>query len=45
MTVNVRLSVPVVLPGLRSPFEVSDHASTSVEDEPLPPSQRQGEPL
>ena len=45
VTVNVRLSVPVVLPGLRSPFEVSDHASTSVEDEPLPPSQRQDEPL
>ena len=36
VTVNVRLAVPVVLPGLKSPFEVSDHASTSVEDEPLP---------
>jgi hypothetical protein len=29
-----------VLPGLGSPFKVSDHASTSVEDEPLPPSQQ-----
>jgi hypothetical protein len=35
----VRLVVPVVLPGLQSPFKVSDHASTSVEDEELPPSQ------
>jgi hypothetical protein len=39
VTVNVRLKVPVVLPGLGSPFTVSDHASTSVEDEELPPSQ------
>ena len=39
VTVNVRLNVPVVLPGLSSPFKVSDHASTSVEDEPLPDSQ------
>ena len=36
---NVRLTVPVVLPGLNSPFKVSDHASTSVEEDPLPPSQ------
>ena len=34
-----RACVPVVLPGLNSPFKVSDHASTSVEDEPLPDSQ------
>jgi pilus assembly protein CpaE len=39
VTVNVRLVVPVVLPGLGSPFKVSDRASTSVEDDPLPPSQ------
>jgi pilus assembly protein CpaE len=39
VTVNVRLIVPVVLPGLKSPFKVSDHASTSVEDAPLPESQ------
>jgi len=39
VTVNVKLTVPVVLPGLKSPFKVSDHASTSVEDEELPPSQ------
>jgi pilus assembly protein CpaE len=40
VTVNVKLVVPVVLPGLGSPFKVSDHASTSVEEEPLPPSQQ-----
>jgi pilus assembly protein CpaE len=39
VTVNVRLKVPVVLPGFNSPLTVSDHASTSVEDEPLPDSQ------
>jgi len=39
VTVNVRLVVPVVLPGLGSPFKVSDRASTSVEDAPLPDSQ------
>jgi pilus assembly protein CpaE len=39
VTVNVRLDVPIVLPGLDSPWKVSDHASTSVEDEPLPDSQ------
>jgi pilus assembly protein CpaE len=39
VTVNVRLKVPVVVPGLGSPFTVADHASTSVEDEPLPDSQ------
>ena len=35
----MRLNVPVVLPGLKSGFKVSDHASTSVEDAPLPDSQ------
>jgi pilus assembly protein CpaE len=39
VTVNVRLKVPIVLPGLASPWTVSDHSSTSIEDEPLPPSQ------
>jgi hypothetical protein len=33
-----------VLPGLKSPFEISDHASTSVEDDPLPPSQTKSTP-
>jgi len=37
--VNVRLNVPIVLPGLASPFKISDHATTSIEDAPLPPSQ------
>ncbi len=44
VTVNVKLVVPAVLPGLRSPFKVSDHASTSVEDDPLPPSQTKSTP-
>ena len=44
VTVNVKLVVPAVLPGLRSPFKVSDHASTSVEDDPLPPSQTKATP-
>jgi pilus assembly protein CpaE len=39
VTVHVRLAVPIVLPGLRSPFHVGSHASTSVESEELPPSQ------
>jgi pilus assembly protein CpaE len=39
VTVNVRLVVPIVLPGIGSPWKVTDHASTSIEDEPLPPSQ------
>ena len=38
------LKVPIVLPGLNSPWTVSDHASTSVEDEPLPPSQTDDDP-
>ncbi len=40
VTVRVALRVPVVLPGLRSPFEISSQAATSVEDEALPASQR-----
>lgn len=39
VTVNVRLDVPLVFPGLSSPLKISDHSSTSIEDEPLPPSQ------
>jgi pilus assembly protein CpaE len=39
VTVNVALKVPIVLPGLASPWTVTDHSSTSVEDAPLPPSQ------
>ena len=39
VTVKVRLAVPIVLPGLRSPFHVGSDASTSVESEDLPPSQ------
>ena len=44
VTVNVRLTVPIVFPGIGSPWRVSDHASTSIEDEPLPPSQTKDEP-
>ena len=39
VTVKVRLAVPIVLPGLRSPFHIGSDASTSVESEDLPPSQ------
>jgi pilus assembly protein CpaE len=39
VTVKVRLAVPIVLPGLRSPFRIGSDASTSVESEALPPSQ------
>jgi pilus assembly protein CpaE len=38
-TVAVRLKVPVVLPGLKSPFAIGSRAATAVEDEELPPSQ------
>lgn len=40
VTVRVRLAVPMVLPGVRSPFEITSDAATSVEDEDLPESQR-----
>lgn len=40
VTVRVTLDVPVVLPGLGSPFEITSDAATSVEDEALPDSQR-----
>ena len=38
-TVAVRLKVPVVLPGLKSPFTIGSRAATAIEDEELPPSQ------
>jgi pilus assembly protein CpaE len=38
-TVAVRLKVPVVLPGVKSPFEIGSRAATAIEDEELPPSQ------
>ena len=45
VTVNVKLVVPVVLPGLGSPFKVSDHAATSVEDDAAArPSQTKSTP-
>jgi pilus assembly protein CpaE len=39
VTVRVRLRVPVVLPGLKSPFRIGSQADTSVESAPLPPRQ------
>jgi hypothetical protein len=33
-----------VLPGLNSPWTISEHSSTSVEDAPLPPSQTKDNP-
>ena len=38
--VRVSLRVPVVMPGLRSPWRIESVAGTSVEAEPLPASQR-----
>jgi pilus assembly protein CpaE len=38
-TVAVRLTVPVVLPGLKSPFAIGSRAASAVEDEELPPYQ------
>jgi pilus assembly protein CpaE len=40
VTVKVTLKVPIVMPGLDGPFAISSEAATSVEDEPLPDSQR-----
>ena len=34
-TVKVSLRVPVVLPGIESPFRITTHASTVIEGEPL----------
>ena len=43
--VRVSLKVPVVVPGLRSPFEIASEVATSVEDEPLPDSQKKKDDL
>jgi len=40
VTVRVRLKVPMVLPGVSSPWAITSDAATSVEDEELPASQR-----
>jgi pilus assembly protein CpaE len=39
VTVSVRLSVPIVLPAVKSPFRIGSEAATPVESEDLPPSQ------
>ena len=39
VTVRVKLNVPIVVPQMKSPWKVSSEAGTSIEDEPLPPSQ------
>lgn len=39
VTVKVKLRVPVVLPGLDTPFKVSSQADSSVENEAVPPRQ------
>jgi len=36
VTVSVELKVPLLIPGLRTPWEVGTTADTSVEDSPLP---------
>jgi pilus assembly protein CpaE len=38
-TVSVRLKVPIVIPGLKSPFAIGSRAASTVEDEELPPYQ------
>jgi pilus assembly protein CpaE len=38
--VNVKLDVPVVIPGVKSGFTIDSSADTSVESEVLPPSQQ-----
>jgi pilus assembly protein CpaE len=40
VTVRVRLKVPVLFPSVESPWAITSQASTSVEGEPLPPSQQ-----
>jgi pilus assembly protein CpaE len=40
VTVSVRLNVPMLLPGMKSPVKITSTAGTSVEDEPLPDSQK-----
>jgi pilus assembly protein CpaE len=39
VTVRVKLNVPIVVPMMRSPWKISSEAGTSIEEEPLPPSQ------
>lgn len=39
-TVAVRLNVPILLPGMHSPVRITTSAGTTVEDQPLPESQR-----
>jgi pilus assembly protein CpaE len=39
VTVRVELKVPVLFPSVKSPWRISTQAGTSVEEEPLPPSQ------
>ncbi len=36
------LRVPVVMPGLKSPWTITSVAGTSVEDDPLPDHQQKG---
>ena len=40
VTVRVKLAIPVIVPTIKSPWRIGSEAATSVEDEPLPPSQR-----
>jgi pilus assembly protein CpaE len=39
VTVRVKLRVPVLVPGVESPWRIESEAGTSIEDEPLPPEQ------
>jgi pilus assembly protein CpaE len=39
VSVAVNLRVPIVLPGVRSPFHIGSRAATVIEDQGLPPSQ------
>jgi pilus assembly protein CpaE len=45
VTVRVKLRVPVIVPGVDSPWDIESEAGTSIEDEPLPPSQTDGPTL
>jgi pilus assembly protein CpaE len=42
VTVKVRLKVPFLFPSVKTPLAISSQSGTSVEDEPLPPSQSKG---
>ena len=39
MTVSVKLRVPLLIPGLNTPFVIHTTADTSVEDEAVPARQ------